>query len=442
LRFSSRRSRKKVPALLRGDPGRVRQILINLVGNAVKFTEKGEVSIRVSLEDEDVGHATIRFAVIDTGIGIPPARIDLIFESFSQADSSTTRRFGGTGLGLTISKQLSEAMGGRIGVESEEGKGSTFYFTAVFEKQTEPSHEMVVVPVDIRGKRILIVDDNATNRHVLREQLKSWGCRYAEAPGGAEAMELLRHAVDSKDPFDIAILDMQMPGMDGQTLGKKIKEAPDLRTTILVLMTSMGRRGDAKRSENLGFAAYLIKPIKQSQLYDCLSTITGSQKKTVEARPAAIVTRHSIAEEQRRRVRILLAEDNIVNQKVAVAMLRKFGYNPDIVTNGKEAVSALKTVPYDMVLMDCQMPEMDGYEATRQIRNPQSAIRNHAIPIIAMTAHAMQGAREECLEAGMDDYISKPINPQALLDVIEKWAVEPKAKQDDKELGQRPPGFS
>jgi CheY-like chemotaxis protein len=255
-------------------------------------------------------------------------------------------------------------------------------------------------------------------------------------------MELLRHAVDSKDPFDIAILDMQMPGMDGQTLGKKIKEAPDLRTTILVLMTSMGRRGDAKRSENLGFAAYLIKPIKQSQLYDCLSTITGSQKKTVEARPAAIVTRHSIAEEQRRRVRILLAEDNIVNQKVAVAMLRKFGYNPDIVTNGKEAVSALKTVPYDMVLMDCQMPEMDGYEATRQIRNPQSAIRNHAIPIIAMTAHAMQGAREECLEAGMDDYISKPINPQALLDVIEKWAVEPKAKQDDKELGQRPPGFS
>jgi len=426
----------EVPALLRGDPGRVRQILINLVGNAVKFTERGEVSIRVSLEDEEVGQATIRFAVIDTGIGIPPARIDLIFESFSQADSSTTRRFGGTGLGLTISKQLSEAMGGRIGVESEEGKGSTFWFTSVFEKQSAPSHEMVAVPEDIRGKRILIVDDNATNRYVLREQLKSWGCRYAEVPGGAEAMELLRHAADNKDPFDIAILDMQMPKMDGETLGQKIKEDSDLTTTILVLMTSMGRRGDAKRLEKLGFAAYLTKPIKQSQLYDCLATVTGSQKQPVKARPAAIITRHSIADDQRRRVRILLAEDNIVNQKVAIAMLRKFGYNADVVANGKEAVNALKTVPYDIVLMDCQMPQMDGYEATRQIRNPipqgGTETPNPKIPIIAMTAHAMQGAREECLEAGMDDYISKPVNPQKLLDVIEKWTVRPEAKQEDK----------
>ena len=204
-----------------------------------------------------------------------------------------------------------------------------------FEKQSEPSDKMVAVPEDIRGKQILIVDDNATNRHVLREQLKSWGCRYAEAPGGAEAMELLRHAVDGKDLFHIAILDMQMPGMDGATLGQQIKEDPDLTSTILVLMTSMGRRGDAKRLEKLGFAAYLTKPIKQSQLYDCLATVTGSQKQPEEARPAAIITRHSIAEDQRRKIRILLAEDNIVNQKVAIAMLRKSGYSPDIVTNGK-----------------------------------------------------------------------------------------------------------
>ncbi len=424
----------EVPALLRGDPGRIRQILINLVGNAVKFTETGEVSIRASLENEDEDHASIRFAVTDTGIGIPPERIDLIFESFSQADSSTTRQFGGTGLGLTISKQLSEAMGGRIGVESEEGKGSTFWFTAVFEKQAEPADETVALPGDIKGKRILIVDDNATNRHVLREQLKSWGCRYAEAPGGPEAMEFLRYAVDNKDPFNMAILDMQMPAMDGETLGQKIKEDPDLKATILVLMTSMGRRGDAKRLEKLGFSAYLTKPIKQSQLHDCLATVTGSQKRPVKERPPAIVTRHSITEDHRRKVRILLADDNIVNQKVAVAMLRKFGYNTDVVANGKEALIAVRRDPYDIVLMDCQMPEMDGYEATKQIRNSKSQVPNPKIPIIAMTAHAMQGAREECLESGMDDFISKPVNPQELLDMIEKWAVKPGATKEDKML--------
>ena len=421
----------EIPVLLRGDPGRIRQILINLVGNAVKFTETGEISIRASLEGEDEDLATIRFAVTDTGIGIPPERIDLIFESFSQADSSTTRKFGGTGLGLTISKQLSEAMGGRIGVESEEGKGSTFWFTAVFEKQTEPVGETAVLPGEIKGKRILIVDDNATNRYVLREQLKSWGCRYTEVPGGAEAMELLRDAVQGKDPFDMAILDMQMPEMDGETLGQKIKEDPDLKAVILVLMTSMGRRGDAKRLENLGFAAYLTKPIKQSQLHDCLSTVTGSQTRPVEAKPSAIVTRHSITEDERRRVKILLADDHIVNQKVALGMLKKLGYTADVVGNGNEAVSALKRDPYDIVLMDCQMPEMDGYEATRQIRNSQSAIPNPKIPIVAMTAHAMQGAREECLEAGMDDFISKPVNPRELLRVIEAWVIKPEATREE-----------
>ena len=421
----------EIPVLLRGDPGRIRQILINLVGNAVKFTEKGEIRIRTSLEGEDEDHATIRFAVTDTGIGIPTERIDLIFESFSQADSSTTRKFGGTGLGLTISKQLSEAMGGRIGVESEEGKGSTFWFTAVFEKQAEPVGETVVLSGEIKGKRILIVDDNATNRYVLREQLKSWGCRYTEVPGGAEAMEILRDAVQNKDPFDMAILDMQMPEMDGETLGQKIKEDPDLKAVILVLMTSMGRRGDAKRLENLGFAAYLTKPIKQSQLHDCLTTVTGSQTRPVEAKPSAIVTRHSITEDERRRVKILLAEDHIVNQKVALGMLKKLGYTADVAENGNEAVSALKRDPYDIVLMDCQMPEMDGYEATRQIRNSRSAIRNPKIPIVAMTAHAMQGAREECLEAGMDDFISKPVNPQELLRVIEEWVIKPEATREE-----------
>jgi two-component system sensor histidine kinase/response regulator len=410
-----------VPSLLCGDPGRLRQVLINLVGNASKFTETGEVTVRVTLDDEDTTHATVRFSVSDTGIGIPKDRMDRLFESFSQVDSSTTRKYGGTGLGLAISKQLAEIMGGRIGVESEEGKGSTFWFTSVLEKQPEGKCISVVVPTDIKGKRILIVDDNATNRYVLREQLKSWGCRYKEASNGVQALDELRQAATSKDPFEISIIDMQMPGMDGKTLGKKIKQDPDLKETLLVMMTSMGQRGDAKCFEKIGFAAYLTKPVKQSKLYDCLTIVAGLQEHTAHKRPAAIVTRHSLAEDKKRKIRILLAEDNIINQKVAMSTLNKLGYTADAVANGKEAIKALEIIPYDIVLMDCQMPEMDGYEATAEIRRLESKVLNHKVPVIALTANAMKGDREKCLNAGMDDYLSKPIYPNELSDMVEKW---------------------
>ena len=411
----------EVPSLLCGDPGRLRQILVNLVGNAIKFTDEGEVTIRVSLDDENTTHVTIRFSVSDTGIGILPKDKDRLFKSFSQVDSSTTRKFGGTGLGLAISKQLAELMGGRIGVKSKEGKGSTFWFTAVFEKQPEWDKEKLIIPEDIRNKHILIVDDNETNRLVLKEQLKGWGCRYKDASSGAQALEMLRQGKADKDPFEIAIIDMQMPEMDGETLGQWIKQDPDLKNTILVLLASMGKRGDAKRIEKTGFAAYLTKPIKQSQLYDCLAMITGERKEMPEDQSATIVTRHAIADNKKHRLRILLVEDNTTNQKVALNILKRFGYNADAAANGKEAVKALEIIPYDIVLMDCQMPEMDGYEATGEIRNPASKVLDHKVPVIAMTAHAMKGDRKRCLEAGMDDYLCKPVNPRELCYMIEKW---------------------
>jgi len=446
---------RHVPLLLFGDPGRLRQILINLVGNAIKFTEKGEIAIHVSLEEKDRTLAAIRFEIIDTGIGIPNDRMDQLFKPFSQLDSSSTRTFRGTGLGLTISKQLSEMMGGRIGVESQEGKGSKFWFTAVFEKQLERSSKREILPGDMRNKYILIVDDNATNRHVLREQLKSWGCRFNEASSGEEALRKMRQGIDDHRPFDLAILDMQMPGMDGETLGQKIKQDSDLKNTILVLMTSIGKRGDAKRLEKIGFVGYLTKPVKQSQLYDCLVTVSRLQNETALEQPMSIFTRHTICEKQQRTARILLAEDNITNQKVALSTLIKFGYSADVVKNGKEAVEALKKIPYDIVLMDCQMPGMDGYEATDKIRkwekklkdgsadcsdsNLESTAGSKRVPIIAMTAHALKGDRKKCLNAGMDDYIAKPIHPKKLCDVIEKWLNEPEGTVEAKIVHESSP---
>ena len=291
---------RHVPLLLLGDPGRLRQILINLIGNSIKFTEKGEIAIHVSLEENNRTHATIRFEIIDTGIGIPNDRLGRLFKPFSQIDSSSTREFSGTGLGLTISKQLSEMMGGRIGVESREGKGSKFWFTVVFEKQLERSRKREILPGDIRNKYILVVDDNATNRYVLREQLKSWGCKFNEASSGEEALKKLRQGIDGNHPFDLAILDMQMPGMDGETLGRKIKQDSDLKNTILVLMTSIGKRGNARRLEKIGFAGYLTKPVKQSQLYDCLVTVSGLGNEPTSEQPMSIFTRHTIFEKRTR----------------------------------------------------------------------------------------------------------------------------------------------
>jgi len=411
----------EMPSLLRGDPGRLRQVLINLANNAIKFTERGEVAISVTLESETDKQATIRCEVRDTGIGIAPDRMDRLFQSFSQVDTSTTRKYGGTGLGLAISRQIAELMGGRIGVESKEGAGSTFWFTAVLDKQPVTSPQAPVELGDIRSFRVLVVDDNATNRRILQTYLSAWGCRSAEATCADEATAALRTADDEGDPFRIALLDSRMSGMDGETLGRKIKADPQLSDVHLVMLTSAARRGDARRMHEAGFAAYLTKPVKQSQLLDCLRTVAGKSEGSNWAHSEAIVTRHSITEDRKRRVRILLAEDNIMNQKVALYILKaKLGYRADAVANGAEAVESLSRQHYDLVLMDCQMPIMDGYQATHAIRDPSSSVLNHDIVIIAMTANAMKGDREQCLQAGMDDYITKPINVQKLFEAIER----------------------
>ncbi len=413
-----------VPSLVRGDPGRLRQVLLNLGGNAIKFTERGEVQIRARLERENDTQVTLRFEVTDTGIGIPQESLGRLFQSFYQVDASITRRYGGTGLGLAISKQLVERMGGRIGATSTVGKGSSFWFTAVLEKQPHARDTEVIVPEDIRGARILVVDDNPTNRLVLREMLRSWECRFGEAEDGPQALERLHRAAQEGDPFRIALVDMQMPGMDGKSLGGKIKADPDLTDTLLVMLTSVGQRGDAQQFQEVGFSAYMTKPVKVSQLYDCLATVLGIGSAGAEKPARPIVTRHTLVEDKKRRVRVLVAEDNVVNQKVAVRILEKLGYRADVAANGLEAVTSLEKIPYDLVLMDVQMPEMNGFEATRVIRDPASKVLRHDIPIVAMTAHALKGDRERCLEAGMDDYVSKPVTPLGLTEVLDRYLAE------------------
>jgi PAS domain S-box-containing protein len=410
----------EVPSRLRGDPGRLRQILTNLISNAIKFTEKGEVSLNVNLDKEEKDQVIIRFAVKDTGIGIPSDKIDNLFQAFSQADTSTTRQFGGTGLGLSISKQLAEIMNGTIGVKSKEGKGSTFWFTACLKKQPQTEYAEIIAGKDISGMRILSVDDNATNRKVLAGMLSSWGCRHTEVPDAETSIKKLLSAKKKGDPYRIALLDMQMPKTDGKELGRMIKDEPLLCNTILVMMTSVGKRGDAPKAEKIGFSAYLTKPIKQSQLFNCLMVLTGLKSEPGPSK-RKIITRHSLAEENKHKIRILIAEDNIINQKVALRILEKIGYRANTVANGKEAVETLKTIPYDLVLMDVQMPEMDGFEATGIIRDPGSGVLDPKIPIIAMTAHALKDDRKKCLKAGMDDYVSKPVRPNDLAKAIARW---------------------
>ena len=407
-----------VPANLSGDPGRLRQVLLNLAGNAVKFTHQGEIAVRASVESETDTEVVLRFSVKDSGIGIPAAKQGLLFQKFTQADASTTRQYGGTGLGLAISKQLAEMMGGHIGLVSEEGHGSEFWFTARFGKQVGLERN-VPPPAQIRGVHILVVDDSHTNREILAAQLNAWGTRSEETSNGPEALLALARARDAGDPFAAVILDMQMPGMDGEDLARAIKSDETLANTILVLMTSIGNRGDARHMADLGFAAYLVKPARQSDLFDCLATVLAGSAAAQPVRP--IVTRHAIREMRRGSLRILLAEDNITNQQVALGILKKLGIHADAVANGVEALSALESNPYDLVLMDVQMPMMDGLEATGHIRDPQSAVQNHGVPIIAMTAHAMQGDRERCLEAGMNDYVTKPVSPQALAEALARW---------------------
>ena len=416
-----------MPTFLRGDPGRLRQILVNLAGNAIKFTHQGEIAVRASLVSEKGNDVVVRFSIKDTGIGIPADKQKMLFQKFTQVDASVTRKFGGTGLGLAISKQLSEIMGGEIGVISpltgsvgstQAGQGSEFWFTARFTKQARTRRAAAPL-AGISGMRILVVDDNATTREVLLASLATWGVVTEEAADGLTALSALYAARDKGNPFAGAILDMQMPGMTGAELAVAIKADDTIQDTRLIMMTSMTQRGDARRMAEIGFAGYLTKPARQSDLYSCLSVVLHGEALPQESKP--LVTRHTIREMSRGEGRILLAEDNIINQQVTLGMLKKLGLCADAVANGAEAVEALKMIPYDLVLMDCMMPEMDGYEATREIRDPRSAVPNHAIPIVAMTANAMQGDREKCLAAGMNDYVSKPVDAKVLAEALEKW---------------------
>jgi len=412
-----------VPALLRGDPGRLRQILTNLAGNAVKFTHQGEIVVKAGLVSEDNTGVRLRFSIRDTGIGIPKEKQPLLFQKFTQADASTTRQYGGTGLGLAISKQLAERMGGAIGIESEEGKGSEFWFTVRLEKQTGDAQTDIPPSADMRGIHVLIVDDNATNREVLTAQVRTWGIRAETAPDGPSGLEALRSARDAGDPFLMAIFDMQMPGMDGAALARAVKADETLKDTRLMLLTSLGQRDEDGQMKECGFDACLTKPVRKSELRYGLAAVVNGTAYVRRPQQSAAGPR-MIREVHRASARILLAEDNITNQQVAMGILRKFGMHAEAVANGQEAVKALETIPYDLVLMDVQMPEMDGFEATRLIRDPGSPVKDHGIPIIAMTAHAMQGDRERCLLAGMNDYISKPVSPTALAEILDRWLPE------------------
>jgi len=406
-----------VPAVIIGDPGRLRQILVNLTGNAIKFTSSGEVAVTATIQSQTEDSICLKFSVKDTGIGIPAEKIDKLFESFTQADTSTTREFGGTGLGLAISKQLTGMMKGEIGVNSKPGRGSEFWFTSVF-KKAHPGAQIPNPADALRGTRILIVDDNATNRNILSTQFKAWGIGSEEAPDGPSALKILYESLKINDPFDMAVLDMQMPGMDGETLGRVMQSDEKLKNIRLLMMTSLGQRGDSKRMKEIGFSAYLTKPVRQSELFEALAVIAGVNHQQSEN---SLVTKYSLNEMNLEKFRILVVEDNITNQQVAMGILKKTGVRVDAVANGRESVIALEQVPYDLVFMDVQMPVMDGIEATRLIRSKDSKARNHDVPIIAMTAHAMQGDKDRCLEAGMNDYLSKPISPAPMAKVLKKW---------------------
>ncbi|HEV2497950.1 MAG TPA: response regulator [Terriglobia bacterium] len=408
-----------LPEVLFGDPGRLRQIIVNLVGNAVKFTERGEVVVRAFEDSRDKHRVTIHFTVTDTGIGIPLEKQSAIFQSFTQADGSTTRKYGGTGLGLTISRQLVELMGGQIWVESSVGKGSTFHFTAVFAigKKDALQAPAATESVDLRGVPVLVVDDNLTNRAILDKILTRWEMKTTLVPSAQEAIEQLERALHENTPFNLILLDVCMPEMDGFDLVKRIREYPDLENITIMMLSSSGLRGDAIRCRELHVAAYLTKPVGQKELHDAVvSVLAGKKRQEAET---SLVTRHTLRPLRRPRsgLCVLLTEDNLVNQKLAVKLLEKQGHTVVVANNGREALAALDKEKFDLVLMDVQMPVMGGFEATGAIREREKATGAH-MPIIAMTAHAMKGDREKCLEAGMDGYVSKPINVQDLLDAI------------------------
>jgi two-component system sensor histidine kinase/response regulator len=409
-----------VPYRVEGDPTRLRQIVVNLVGNAIKFTDHGEVVLHVTLESQTEREIVLHFTVADTGIGIPAGKQRMIFEPFTQADSSATRRYGGTGLGLAISFQLTERMGGRLWVESVEGKGSSFHFTVCFHPATSKGKNLAASgSVNLQGLPTLVVDDNSTNRRLLEELLSNWGMKPAMADGGWTGLEAMRQAKMAGKPFPLVLIDALMPDMDGFTLAERIKEDPGLSGATIMMLTSGGQRGDAARCRKLGIAAYLHKPVKERDLFQAIRLALSPRRS--RAKDAELITRHTLRQE-RRHLRILLAEDDMVNRQLAEHLLRRFGHHVTSVPNGHKAVETIQASglnSFDVVLMDVQMPEMDGLEATAAIRALETG-RPRRMPIIAMTAHAMKGDRSRFLDAGMDSYIAKPIQPHELVSVIEQ----------------------
>ena len=419
-----------VPTALCGDPVRLRQIVVNLAGNAIKFTPTGEVVIGVALEAETDEKIRLHFSVSDTGIGIPSEKSAAIFESFSQADGSITRHYGGTGLGLAISRQLVALMNGRIWVDSRQGKGSTFNFTAQFgHGRVEPAMPATVDVSSLAGIPLLIVDDNQTNRTVFREMTAAWGMKPTTVASGREALAEVERAKSVGTPYRFLLLDFQMPGLDGYETAKQIKAGGKAENLTIILLTSAGHRGDAAKCSAVGISAYLLKPVKQADLLDAFRLALGQR-----SHKGSVITRYTV-EEARRKLRILLVEDNLVNQKLAAKILEKRGHCVVVAGNGKVALAEIQKMDFHVVLMDVQMPVMDGFAATHAIRN--LTIESHdeggkpfrrkhpvaGIPIIAMTAHAMKGDREKCLAAGMDDYVTKPIKAETLFPIIEKWTV-------------------
>jgi len=430
------RIRPEVPRNLLGDPGRLRQVVINLVGNAIKFTEEGEVSVGVELESRDQDAVVLHFSVSDTGIGIPADKLQSIFEAFTQSDSSTTRRYGGTGLGLAISARLVHMMGGRIWVESAPGQGSTFHFTVRLGVAAESvSASAPAEPASLHDQPVLVVDDNATNRRMLQEMLANWHMTPILAEGGIAALALLEKALSGGKPFPLVLLDAHMPGMDGFTLAAKVKDNPDLAGTTIMMLTSAGRRGDAARCQELGIAAYLTKPIRQSDLLDAIITVLG--KAPSAAKRPSLVTRHSLRE-SRRGLNILLAEDNAVNRTFALRLLEKRGHAVVLANNGREALTAFENSDrgqFDLILLDVQMPEMDGFEVTAAIREKEKATGRH-VPILAITANAMRGDKERCLGAGMDGYVAKPIQTGEFFMAIEQTITSSHGEAEPRAAGR------
>jgi two-component system, sensor histidine kinase and response regulator len=415
----------EVPEYVVGDVTRIRQVLVNLVGNAIKFTQQGEVELEVALQSQTADRLFLQFSVRDTGIGIPPEKQKMIFDAFSQADGSTTRKFGGTGLGLTISARLVEAMGGKLWVESAPSKGSCFHFTALLGVSSETRQiANLAEAIPLAGIRVVVVDDNLTNRRILSDMLWSWGMLPAPAASGPEALAHLRRGVQRGQPYSLVLTDVHMPEMDGFELVKKIHETPELTQPVILMLTSGDRGDDLARCRRLGISSYLTKPVRRAELRTSIVAALAREapRGELSARlsdppSAGLPSDHALS------CRILLTEDNIVNQRVAVRILEKAGHVVAIAENGKVALRMMQEQTFDLILMDVQMPEMGGFEATALIREREKSTGRH-IPIVAMTAHAMAGDRDRCVAAGMDDYLSKPVAAATLLEMVAHYAAK------------------